>query len=120
MLVGSRAARGHIGGIVRARCLATVAAKTTATESLPPLRFLIIDGYIRHGREVLEAGGATTAGQLYADMLVRAAARVTDVPAVYDLVYPADPGFEAPDLTQVRLDAAGCYCRPPPPCGRWW
>lgn len=90
-----RAAWSRIGG--RACGFSTAAAATTS----PPLRFLVIDGYIKQGREILEAGGATTAGQLYADMLVRAAARVSDVPATYDLVYPADPSFEAPDLSQA-------------------
>lgn len=69
------------------------------------IKYLVIDGYIKWGREDLESGGAVTAGQLYADMLVKC----TPPPfvATYDLIFPADPDFELPDLTQVRF----CYVR---------
>lgn len=91
-----RLAAGAMSARLLRRGLATAAAQAPAPQ--PALRFLVIDGYVKQGREVLEAGGATTAGQLYADMLVRAAARVTDVPATYDLAFSADPEFELPDL----------------------
>lgn len=38
------------------------------------IRYLVIDGYVKTSRNVLKAGGATTAGQLYANMLVKATA----------------------------------------------
>jgi len=53
--------------------------------------FLVIDGYSREGREGLEAGGATTAGQLYRKMLQHCS------PGCHvDIVYPADPGVSLP------------------------
>ncbi|KAF4134051.1 Glutamine amidotransferase class-I [Phytophthora infestans] len=66
------------------------------------IRYLVIDGYVKTGRDVLEAGGATTAGQLYANMLVKATKRSVDRSASYDLIYPADPGFVAPDLSKYH------------------
>ena len=33
------------------------------------LRILVVDGYAKAGREELQAGGASTAGDLYARML---------------------------------------------------
>lgn len=53
--------------------------------------FLVIDGYRREGREELAAGGATTAGELYARMLKNCCPR-----AAVDIVYPADPGASLP------------------------
>ncbi len=53
--------------------------------------FLVIDGYSREGREGLQAGGATTAGQLYSKML-QDCSPGCDV----DIVYPADPGVSLP------------------------
>jgi len=50
------------------------------------LRFLVVDGYARQGREDLQAGGASSAGQLYERML-RECSPGCDV----DVVYPADP-----------------------------
>ncbi|POM71642.1 Cysteine protease family C26 [Phytophthora palmivora] len=66
------------------------------------IRYLVIDGYVKAGRDVLEAGGATTAGQLYANMLVKATERSVGRSAAYDLVYPADPGFVTPDLSKYH------------------
>ncbi len=55
------------------------------------LRFLVLDGYARAGREDLQAGGATPAGQLYKRMLE------THAPgARVDILYPADPGVSMP------------------------
>ncbi|TMW55118.1 hypothetical protein Poli38472_013880 [Pythium oligandrum] len=65
-----------------------------------PVRYLVIDGYIKWGRDDLESGGATTAGQLYADMMIKCTPK--DVPAVYDLIYTSDPGFEPPDLSKYH------------------
>ncbi|RLN54347.1 hypothetical protein BBJ29_002076 [Phytophthora kernoviae] len=66
------------------------------------IRYLVIDGYVKTGRETLEAGGATTAGQLYANMLVKATERSVGRKAEYDLIYPADPDFVAPDMTKYH------------------
>ncbi|CAH0491719.1 unnamed protein product [Peronospora farinosa] len=73
---------------------------TAATEE--EVRYLVIDGYVKTGRDVLEAGGATTAGQLYANMLVKATKCSVGRSAKYDLIYPADSGFVAPDLTKYH------------------
>jgi len=55
------------------------------------LRFLIIDGYIKASRDELSAGGASTAGDLYTNMLRRYA------PGAHcDIVYPSDPGASLP------------------------
>ncbi|CAI5724022.1 unnamed protein product [Peronospora destructor] len=74
---------------------------TAATEE-EVVRYLVVDGYVRTGRDVLVAGGATTAGQLYANMLVTATERSVGRSAEYDLIYPADPGFVTPDLTKYH------------------
>jgi len=55
-------------------------------------RFIVVDGYAREGREDLSAGGATTAGELYRQMLDKCTPGGADV----DIVYPADPGAELP------------------------
>ena len=55
------------------------------------VRFLVIDGYRRDGRDNLAAAGATTAGKLYERMLL-ACHRDASV----DIVYPADPGSTLP------------------------
>jgi GMP synthase (glutamine-hydrolysing) len=55
-------------------------------------RFLVLDGYSRDGRADLEAGGATTAGTLYAQMLKACAPG----PAEVDIVYPGDPDGALP------------------------
>jgi GMP synthase (glutamine-hydrolysing) len=54
-------------------------------------RFIVVDGYSREGREDLKAGGATTAGELYARMLKKCLAG-----AEVDIVAPADPGAALP------------------------
>jgi GMP synthase (glutamine-hydrolysing) len=55
-------------------------------------RFLVLDGYSQEGREDLQSGGASTAGELYARMLKACAPRGAEV----DIVYPADPGAALP------------------------
>jgi len=55
------------------------------------LNFLVIDGYNKEGRAGLVAGGATTAGRLYRQMLERHAPGCT-----VDILYPADPGVALP------------------------
>ena len=55
------------------------------------LRFLVIDGYRRDGRERLVAAGATTAGKLYERML-----RGCRPDASVDILCPADPGAALP------------------------
>ena len=49
------------------------------------LRFLVVDGYAKAGREELQAGGASTAGDLYQRMLSDYAPG-----CAVDIVYPAD------------------------------
>ncbi|MEE8189655.1 MAG: type 1 glutamine amidotransferase [Kiloniellales bacterium] len=60
------------------------------------VRFLVVDGYSREGREDLSAGGATTAGELYARMLKGC---LPD--AVVEIVCPADPGAGLPQGTAI-------------------
>jgi GMP synthase (glutamine-hydrolysing) len=55
------------------------------------LRFLIVDGYPQSSREEFDRIGMTTAGKLYAALL-----RQHMKEAVYDIVYPSDPGVELP------------------------
>ena len=55
------------------------------------LRFLVIDGYRRDGREGLVSAGATTAGKLYERMLLGCRPD-----ASVDILYPADPGSALP------------------------
>jgi len=55
-------------------------------------RFLVLDGYDKEGREDLQSGGATTAGELYARMLMDCAPKGTEV----DILCPADPGAALP------------------------
>jgi len=60
-------------------------------------RILVVDGYARAGREELQAGGATPAGELYAAMLGQCwpGSRV-------EIVYPADPGVSLPTGAALR------------------
>ncbi len=55
-------------------------------------RFLVLDGYSKEGREDLQSGGATTAGELYARMLKDCAPKGAEV----DILCPADPGAALP------------------------
>lgn len=71
-----------------------------------PLRFLVIDGYSKEGREDLEAGGASTAGKLYTSLLTKSTPRGN---AQCDIVYPADEDFQTPDLSKYHAVAwTGC------------
>ena len=54
-------------------------------------RILVVDGYKKHAREELAAGGATPAGPLYAAMLSRC-----HPGCEVDVVYPADPESSLP------------------------
>jgi GMP synthase (glutamine-hydrolysing) len=54
-------------------------------------RFMVVDGYAKAGREDLAAGGASTAGDLYARMLKDCAPGCG-----VDILYPADPGSSLP------------------------
>ena len=54
-------------------------------------RFLVLDGYSRAGREDLSAGGATTAGQLYKNMILRLCRDAT-----VDILCPADADATLP------------------------
>jgi GMP synthase (glutamine-hydrolysing) len=55
------------------------------------VRFLVIDGYHKAGREELAAGGASAAGDLYMRMLQKCLPG-----AACDVVHPADPGASLP------------------------
>ena len=52
---------------------------------------LVVDGYAKEGREDLRSGGATTAGELYSQMLEKCSPGVQ-----VDILYPADPGASLP------------------------
>ena len=54
-------------------------------------RILVVDGYNRAGREDLEAGGATTAGNLYERLIHKCAPD-----AIIDQVFPADASSGLP------------------------
>ena len=49
-------------------------------------RFLVLDGYDKAGRAALQAAGATPAGILYRNMVLRYLPE-----AEVDIVHPADP-----------------------------
>lgn len=55
------------------------------------LRFLVLDGYSKAGREDLKAGGASTAGDQYERML-----KSIRPDAAVDIIYPADPDASLP------------------------
>jgi GMP synthase (glutamine-hydrolysing) len=55
------------------------------------VRFLVVDGYKKEGREELAGAGCTVAGELYAKML-----RELLPGAAVDIIYPADPGAALP------------------------
>ena len=61
------------------------------------LHFLVVDGYNKEGREELTAGGASTAGALYRQMLQRHSPGCT-----VDILYPSDPGVSLPVGTAVE------------------
>ena len=61
------------------------------------LHFLVVDGYSKEGRAGLEAGGATTAGVLYRQMLEHHSPGCT-----VDILYPTDPGVSLPAGTALE------------------
>ncbi|UCE47639.1 MAG: type 1 glutamine amidotransferase [Phycisphaerales bacterium] len=63
---------------------------------MPPLRFLIIDGYPKHSRDELEEAGMKLAWKLYADMLLQHLPQ-----AVYDVLLPSDPGVDMPSIKDL-------------------
>lgn len=67
------------------RALATQAA---------PIRYLIVDGYTKTGRQSLRDHGCTEAGILYKTML----SAVTPGAVECDIIYPSDTGFHMPEL----------------------
>jgi GMP synthase (glutamine-hydrolysing) len=60
-------------------------------------RFLVVDGYTRSAREQLQEGGASVAGDLYAQMLKRCAPQGAEC----DIFYPSDPGVKLPTGTAI-------------------
>ncbi|KAL7680719.1 putative glutamine amidotransferase [Plasmopara halstedii] len=80
---------------------------SSAGYSSSPLKFLVIDGYSPEGRADLEAGGASTAGKLYVDLLKKSAPYGIEVTS--DVVYPADSDFRKPELSKYHAVAwTGC------------
>lgn len=75
-----------------------VASRALSTASSKPLSVLVIDGYSPDGRADLEAGGASTAGKLYNDLMIKCTPGGN---AVCDIIYPADEDFKTPDLSKV-------------------
>lgn len=61
-------------------------------------KFLVLDGYAKEGREDLKAGGASTAGDLYARMLTKC---TPGGEADVDIVYPADADAALPKGAEV-------------------
>lgn len=55
-------------------------------------KFLVVDGYTRAAREELAAGGASVAGELYAEMLKQASPD-----SECDIIFPSDPGAGLPE-----------------------
>jgi GMP synthase (glutamine-hydrolysing) len=62
-----------------------------------PLRFLIIDGYPKESRDQFREVGMGLAGELYADLLRQ---HVPD--AIYDLLFPSDPGVDMPSKADLE------------------
>ena len=56
------------------------------------LKFLVVEGYAKEGREDLRQGGASLASELYAKMLTAWSPRGAEV----EVVMPADPGASLP------------------------
>ena len=56
-------------------------------------KYLVLDGYSKDGREDLRIGGASTAGELYTQMLRNC---TPGGKAQVDIVFPADPGAALP------------------------
>lgn len=88
-----------------ARTAPTVALRTLSSTATP-LSVLVIDGYSKEGREDLQAGGASTAGKLYQELLKKCTPKGN---VVTDIVYPADEDFASPDLSKVRFVSV-CAC----------
>ena len=61
------------------------------------VRFLVLDGYSKEGRDDLEAGGASTAGVLYKKMLKRCLPG-----SEVDILYPGDPDASIPKGTAIE------------------
>uniref|UniRef100_A0AAV1VLV8 Glutamine amidotransferase domain-containing protein n=1 Tax=Peronospora matthiolae TaxID=2874970 RepID=A0AAV1VLV8_9STRA len=86
---------------------ATSLAMSSAASSSSPLKVLVIDGYAPEGRAELEAGGASTAGALYTQLLNKSAP--PGVTIASDVVYPSDTDFHTPELSKYHAVAwTGC------------
>lgn len=64
-----------------------------------PIRFLVIDGYLKEARDELVAGGASMAADLYIKMLTDCCPTAVKC----DVIFPSDPGATLPD--GVALEA---------------
>ncbi len=60
------------------------------------LRFPVLDGYAKAGRDDLSSGGASTAGALY-DRMLTACCDSADI----DIIYPADPDASLPKGAEI-------------------
>lgn len=82
-------------------------ASRALSSVVSPLKVLVIDGYPPEGRADLEAGGASTAGKLYIDLLNKSAPYGIEIAS--DVVYPADGDFQKPNLSKYHAVAwTGC------------
>ena len=93
---------------VRGRSLASCFALlkprslSTSVRSRRKLRFLVIDGYAPEGRDDLRDGGASTAGDLYEQMLQRSSPQYVETAC--DQVFPADPDFNPAHVDIASYD----------------
>jgi GMP synthase (glutamine-hydrolysing) len=69
------------------------------------LRILILDGYTRDGRTVLQDGGASIAGDLYARMIQSSA----EVDVACSICFPSDPEVEIPMGDALAAFDAICW-----------
>lgn len=70
-------------------------ARGLSTAGPTQLKFLVVDGYAKSGRDDLQAGGASTAGVLYDIMLAKSCP--AGIIARSQVIYPGDPGFKFSD-----------------------
>lgn len=106
-MFAARRALQTIGAAPRAASAASLSAlrNLSTKPAATPLSVLVIDGYSKEGRGDLEAGGASTAGKLYQDLLKKCTPQGN---VVTDIIYPADADFKTPDLSKVRTICEAC------------
>lgn len=62
-----------------------------------PIRFLVIDGYVKQARDELVAGGASRAADLYVNML-----KSCHPGTACDVLFPCDPGAQLPSGVAIE------------------